>query len=51
MVVIVSRRSSVVCPKLSPHFDDGVLPADSELERGGLDRGFVGDVRSVVGGV
>ena len=47
---MVSRRSSVVWPILSLHFD-GVRPADSELERGGLDRRIVGDVGSVVGGV
>lgn len=51
MVVMVSRRSSVEWPKLSLHFNDKVRPTDSELERGGLGRGFVGDVRSVVGGV
>jgi hypothetical protein len=44
MVVMVSRRSSVDWPRLSLHFDDEVRPVDSELERGGLDRGFVGDV-------
>ena len=51
MVVMVSRRSSVEWLKLSLHFDDDVRPADSELERGGLDREFVGSVGSVVGGV
>lgn len=50
MVVTVSRRSSVDWLRLSLHFD-GVRPADSELERGGLDRRIAGDVESVVGGV
>ena len=52
MVVTVSRRSRAAWPKLSLHFDDEVRPADSELKRGGrLDRGLVGNVGSVVGGV
>jgi hypothetical protein len=51
MVVTVPRRSSVVPLKLSLHFDDEVRPADSELERGGLDRVFASNVWSVVGGV
>ena len=48
---MVSRRSSVAWFRLSLHFTDEVLPADSELDRGGLDMGFVGDVGSVVEGV
>ena len=50
MVVIVSRRSSVAWLRLSLHFDE-VLPTDSELDRGGLDVGFVDDVWSAVEGV
>jgi len=48
---MVSRRSSVAWLRLSLHFDDEVLPTDSELDRGGLDMGFVGDVGSAVEGV
>jgi len=47
---MVSRRSSVGWLKLSLHFDE-VLPADSELDRGGLDRAVVGDVWSAEEGV
>jgi len=47
---MVSRRSSVAWLRLSLHFDE-VLPADSELDRGGLDVGFVDGVWSVVEGV
>jgi len=51
MVVVVSRRSSELWLKLSLHFEDEVRTGTSKLERGGLDRTFVGDERSAVGDV